>query len=99
MDIVDDDARTSRQPHVNAPVADFPVGKIIGARHFVAGVTLSYVRTLYDYTRTKVRHTTAMLGVFSERDFSGWRDEGGGSDESMIRKSGTRFSEKIMRRE
>ena len=52
MDIVDDDARTSRQPHVNAPVADFPVRKIISAHHFVADVTLPYRRVLHDYNET-----------------------------------------------
>ncbi len=35
-------------PHVNAPVADFPVRKIVGAHHFVADVTLPYGRVLYD---------------------------------------------------
>ena len=33
-------------PHVNAPVADFPVRKIIGAHHFVADLTLPYGRVL-----------------------------------------------------
>jgi acetoacetate decarboxylase len=36
-------------PHVNAPVADFPVRKMIGAHHFVADLTLPYGRVLYDY--------------------------------------------------
>jgi acetoacetate decarboxylase len=38
-------------PHVNAPVADFPVRKIIGAHHFVADLTLPYGRVLYDYNK------------------------------------------------
>jgi acetoacetate decarboxylase len=36
-------------PHVNAPVADLPVRKIIGGTHFVADLTLPYGRVLYDY--------------------------------------------------
>jgi len=37
--------------HLNAPVADFPVRKIIGAHHFVADLTLPYGRVLYDYNK------------------------------------------------
>ena len=36
-------------PHVNAPVADFPVKRTIGAHHFMADLTLPYGRVLYDY--------------------------------------------------
>jgi acetoacetate decarboxylase len=36
-------------PHVNAPVADLPVRKIIGGMHFIADLTLPYGRILYDY--------------------------------------------------
>ena len=36
-------------PHVNAPVADFPVRKMVGAHHFVADLTLPYGRVLHDY--------------------------------------------------
>ncbi len=36
-------------PHVNAPVADLPVRKIIGARHFIADLTLPFGRVLHDY--------------------------------------------------
>ena len=38
-------------PHVNAPVADFPVRKIVGAKHFVADLTLPYGRVAYDYNK------------------------------------------------
>ena len=38
-------------PHVNAPVADFPVRKVVGAHHFVADLTLPYGRVLYDYNK------------------------------------------------
>jgi acetoacetate decarboxylase len=38
-------------PHVNAPVADFPVRRIMGAHHFVADLTLPYGRVLHDYVK------------------------------------------------
>jgi acetoacetate decarboxylase len=38
-------------PHVNAPVADFPVRRVIGAHHFIADLTLPYGRVLYDYNK------------------------------------------------
>ena len=42
-------------PHVNAPVADFPVRRIVGAHHFFADVTLPYGRVLYDYNKVDAR--------------------------------------------
>jgi acetoacetate decarboxylase len=36
-------------PHVNAPVADLPVRRIVGAHHFLADLTLPYGRVIYDY--------------------------------------------------
>jgi acetoacetate decarboxylase len=39
-------------PHVNAPVADFPVRRLVGAHHFVADLTLPYGRVLHDYLQT-----------------------------------------------
>lgn len=36
-------------PHVNAPVADLPVKKIVGGTHFIADITLPYGRVLYNY--------------------------------------------------
>lgn len=36
-------------PHVNAPVADLPVGKIWHASHFIADLTLPFGRVVYDY--------------------------------------------------
>jgi acetoacetate decarboxylase len=36
-------------PHVNAPVADFPVRRVVQADHFIADLTLPYGRVLYDY--------------------------------------------------
>jgi len=35
-------------PHVNAPVADFRVRRVIGAHHFLADLTLPYGRMAYD---------------------------------------------------
>ena len=34
-------------PHVNAPVADLPVRRIVGAHHFLADLTLPYGRVIY----------------------------------------------------
>jgi acetoacetate decarboxylase len=45
-------------PHVNAPVADFPVRKVVAAHHFIADVTLPYGRVLYDYVK-EYPHTAA----------------------------------------
>ena len=42
-------ARLHLVPHVNAPVADLPVRKIVGGRHFIADLTLPYGRVLHDY--------------------------------------------------
>ena len=48
-------ARLHLVPHVNAPVADLPVLRIMGARHFVADLTLPYGRVLHDYLRDAKR--------------------------------------------
>jgi len=48
-------ARLHLVPHVNAPVADLPVRRIVGARHFVADLTLPYGRVLHDYLATAAR--------------------------------------------
>jgi acetoacetate decarboxylase len=44
-------ARLGLNPHVNAPVADFPVRKVIGGSHFIADMTLPYGTVLYDYLK------------------------------------------------
>ncbi len=36
-------------PHVNAPVADLPVRRVVGAQHFIADLTLPYGRVIHDY--------------------------------------------------
>src|ERR1700759_3881631 len=38
-------------PHVNAPVADFPVRRVIGAHHYIADLTLPYGRVVFDYNK------------------------------------------------
>jgi acetoacetate decarboxylase len=38
-------------PHVNAPVADLPVRRIVEAHHFIADLTLPYGRVLHDYVK------------------------------------------------
>ncbi len=42
-------ARVHLVPHVNAPVADLPVRRIVGGLHFIADLTLPYGRVLHDY--------------------------------------------------
>jgi acetoacetate decarboxylase len=44
-------ARLHLVPHVNAPVADLPVKKIVGGRHFIADLTLPWGRVLHDYLK------------------------------------------------
>lgn len=48
-------ARLHLIPHVNAPVADLPVKRVLGGQHFVADLTLPYGRVLYDYLREQGR--------------------------------------------
>jgi acetoacetate decarboxylase len=38
-------------PHVNAPVADLPVRRVLGAQHLIADLTLPYGRVVLDYLR------------------------------------------------
>jgi acetoacetate decarboxylase len=42
-------------PHVNAPVADLPINRVIGGTHFIADLTLPYGRVLYDYLARRER--------------------------------------------
>jgi acetoacetate decarboxylase len=44
-------ARLHLIPHVNAPVADLPVRRVVGGMHFVADLTLPYGQVLHDYLR------------------------------------------------
>jgi acetoacetate decarboxylase len=41
-------ARFHLIPHINAPVADLPVKRVRGDRHFIADLTLPYGRVLHD---------------------------------------------------
>jgi acetoacetate decarboxylase len=45
-------ARLHLVPHVNAPVADLPVRKVLGGRHFVADLTLPGGHVLVDYMKS-----------------------------------------------
>lgn len=42
-------ARLALTPHVNAPVADFPVKEVLGGMHYKANLTLPMGRVLHDY--------------------------------------------------
>jgi acetoacetate decarboxylase len=44
-------ARLQLIPHVNAPLADLPVRRIVGGRHFISDLTLPYGRVLHDYLK------------------------------------------------
>jgi acetoacetate decarboxylase len=44
-------ARLHLIAHVNAPVADLPVVKVVGGTHFIADLTLPYGRVLHDYLK------------------------------------------------
>jgi acetoacetate decarboxylase len=44
-------ARLQLIPHVNAPVADLPIKRIIGGKHFIADLTLPHGRVLFDYVK------------------------------------------------
>lgn len=46
-------ARLHLVPHVNAPVADFPVRRIIGGSHFIADITLPYGHIIHDYLQER----------------------------------------------
>ena len=42
-------ARLHLVPHVNAPVADLPVRKVVTGSHFIADLTLPFGRVIHDY--------------------------------------------------
>ncbi len=42
-------ARLHLVPHVNAPLADFPVRRVVGGKHILADLTLPFGRVLHDY--------------------------------------------------
>lgn len=43
------DARLHLVPHVNAPVADLPVHRVIEGQHIIANLSLPYGRVIHDY--------------------------------------------------
>ena len=47
-------ARLHLVPHINAPVADLPVKRVLGGLHFIADLTLPYGRVLHDYLKPTV---------------------------------------------
>ena len=46
-------ARLHLIPHVNAPVADLPVRKMLGGWHAIADITLPYGRVIHDYLKAR----------------------------------------------
>jgi acetoacetate decarboxylase len=52
-------ARLHLVPHVNAPVADLPVRKVLGGLHFIADLTLPYGRVLHDYKNLGMKELAA----------------------------------------
>lgn len=46
-------ARLHLIPHVNAPVADLPVRKVLGGLHAIADITLPYGRVIFDYLKER----------------------------------------------
>jgi acetoacetate decarboxylase len=44
-------ARLHLVPHVNAPVADFPVRRVLGGFHIMADLTLPYGSVMHDYLK------------------------------------------------
>lgn len=44
-------ARLHLVPHVNAPVADLPVKKVLEGLHFIADLTLPYGKVIHDYLK------------------------------------------------
>ncbi len=47
-------ARLHLIPHVNAPVADLPVKRVLGGQHFIADLTLPHGRVLHDYLGERI---------------------------------------------
>ena len=44
-------ARLQLIPHVNAPVADLPILRIVCGKHFVSDLTLPHGRVLFEYLK------------------------------------------------
>lgn len=52
-------------PHVNAPVADFPVERVVGAHHYIADLMLPFGRVVHDYNK-EVAEAAAPTGLAAE---------------------------------
>ena len=44
-------ARLQLIPHVNAPVADLPILRIVGGKHYISDLSLPHGRVLFDYIK------------------------------------------------
>ncbi len=44
-------ARLNLHGHINAPVADFPIKRIVTGKHYLADITLPYGRVVHDYLK------------------------------------------------
>ncbi len=68
-------ARLHLVPHVNAPVADLPVQKVIGGSHFIADLTLPYGRVLFDYLKQPtVQQDESITFAAADRQLHGLRE-------------------------
>jgi acetoacetate decarboxylase len=55
-------ARLNLVPNANAPVAHFPMKKVLPGKHMIAHITLPYGRVLHDYL--KEEHVGGLIGRF-----------------------------------
>jgi acetoacetate decarboxylase len=46
-------ARLHLVPHVNAPLADLPIKRMVGGNHYIADMSLPYGKVEYDYLKEK----------------------------------------------
>ena len=44
-------ARLQLIPHVNAPVADLPILRVVGGKHYISDLSLPHGRVLFDYIK------------------------------------------------
>jgi acetoacetate decarboxylase len=54
-------ARLHLIPHVNAPVADLPIRRVLGGTHFIADLTLPYGKVAHDYLGKAIRSRRALV--------------------------------------
>ncbi len=58
-------ARLHLVPHVNAPVADLPIKRVLGGTHFIADLTLPYGRVMHDYINDQNRNEETHHELFA----------------------------------